>query len=220
MGLPNQPADPLRYTGHCAGKVLLVTRGGPFFIHPESDAGHGISIDTLAEVDRPRFPICGYDLYILPAGLFIALPPELRPWPAIAYGEGFDAAPAFEAGAMDYLRSRWPTEELYARAAKLLRPKFSFRGARAVLDGGILALAQPGAETPRHLALSPEDARILGILAAAKGCMVPCHVLMGEGFSRKALSMRISRLRRVLNEFAPDLGECIAGCDVSYVFLP
>jgi DNA-binding response OmpR family regulator len=162
----------------------------------------------------------GYDLFVLPAGLFIDLSPGLRPWPAIAYGEGLDAAPAFDAGALDYLRNRWPAEELYARAARLMRPKFSFRGAGAVLEGKTLALAQPGAASPRCLALSPGDSRILRILAAAKGSMVPRHALMGEGLSRKALSMRISRLRKTLDEFSPGLGECIAGTGGGYVFLP
>jgi hypothetical protein len=220
MGLPIQPADSSSNSDRYFDKVLLVTRGGPFFIHPENDARRGISIDTLEEVDYPLRPMGGYDLFILPSGLFIALSPGRRPWPAIAYGEGLDAASAFEAGALDYMRNRWPAEELYARAARLMRPKFSFRDAGAVMEGRTLALTQPGAALPRCLSLSPGDSRILRILAAAKGNMVPRHALMGEGLSQKALSMRISRLRKTLNEFSPGLGECIAGADGGYVFLP
>lgn len=218
MGPQTPPAD----LSPVLDSVLLVTRGGPFFIHPERDAAHGIRLEARQESDCRDFRDPGlrsFDLFVLPAGLLVSLGPDERPWPTIAYGEGMEAAVAFEAGALDFLRIRWPASELYARIERLRRPRFRWRGAEAILFGEALEILEPGSPAPRRLALGGEEARILRLLAAARGGEVPRRALQGRG-SAKALSMRISRLRRTLENFAPGLGEAIVARRGVYLFLP
>jgi DNA-binding response OmpR family regulator len=131
------------------------------------------------------------DLYVLPAARYLDLAPELRPFPAFAYGWPGLMAECFRQGASDYLRSPWNAEELEARALRFLRIRLrlglsslEFSGRRLSLSGGPSARPVPVGAFGASGALVPSGAFVpSGDIAA-----------LGRGVELSECEYRLARI--------------------------
>ena len=158
------------------------------------------------------------DLYVLPASFFLDQTPDVRPFPAFAYGWTGLMAECFRQGASDYLRSPWDIEELEARALRFLkvrlrlgRSSLEFSGRRLSLEdtpSGAIAPSGGGTE------LSECEYRLARILVLNLNNPVPRDALALALWGRprsgsRAVDVHVSSLRRRLDLLEPGLGHCL-----------
>lgn len=175
---------------HGAGRECAAPRGFLF-------CDYAPALPALAGVPGP--PI---DLYVLPAGLFLDLPADSRPFPVFAYGWAGLMAECFRQGASDYLRNPWSLEELEARALRFLRIRIRIGSSDLEFSGRVLSLAGARAE------LTESEYRIARILALNLNRPVPRDALAMALWGRprtgsRAIDVHISSLRGKLDGLQP-----------------
>lgn len=147
------------------------------------------------------------DLHLLPASLYLDIPPSARPRPCLAYGPPGLMAEAFRAGCADYLRDPWGLEELKARAGRFERFSLSLEG--RIVQVCHRQLACSG----RRVSLGEAEYLAFRTLAWSLNAVVPRSALRpGDGPGQtvagqesRAPDVLVSNLRRKLKTLDPGL---------------
>lgn len=147
------------------------------------------------------------DLHLLPATLYLDMPPSIRPRPCLAYGPPGLMAEAFRAGCADYLRDPWGLEELTARAGRFERFSLSLEGRLVRVSHRRLACLG------RRVSLGEAEYRAFWTLAWSLNAVVPRSALRpgripGQartGPDSRAPDVLVSSLRRKLRTLDPGL---------------